>query len=257
MANRASGSTGGSSAANGTPVKHNTSSQESSSHTHDNVDRHIQADLRSHTTHVLSLDWIGAICSISRAHFSALVAAIGTAEWFDSKEIQDAVARFCSCTYEDERYEPFCDLANGVLRLAKGELELATYGLNDFPISDGVWIRNDPIVIARHKQHGTKGAQRKPDIVYLRSKDLEVERKDKKGSPIRTWTEFMAFCEVKEEKAAERREIVCARMQPCAQPGVIDESDESQVRPVTFVHVASAHVLLFSLLCRLSWTKSR
>ncbi|EKM49065.1 uncharacterized protein PHACADRAFT_202057 [Phanerochaete carnosa HHB-10118-sp] len=207
-----------------TPLKTNTSSRKNSSHKHENVDPFIKTDLHNHTTLVLCLHWITAICGISEDDFLALVTAITKAKWFDKPHIQDAVAQFCLCIHKNDRYGPFCGLANGVLQLAKEEPRLVQLGFSNHPIFGGTWICNNPIVIARHKQHGTKGIQQKPNIIYVRSRDLKAEGRDKKGLAIRMWTELMAFCEVKEEKATERRKIVCARMQP---PQAVDRPQGS------------------------------
>ncbi|GJE88178.1 fungal protein kinase-like protein [Phanerochaete sordida] len=202
-----------------TPLKANPSSRVNSSQTLENINPFIKSDLDNHETKISFKRLVAKLCDIDESQFDNLVQAIRKASWLNDPCVRDAAVRFCQGVSEEDRYEPFAELSNHILRLAKEDASLAELEIM-YPISDGVWCRSDPIVIQRHKQHGRNGAERKPDVVYLRRRHLDEEAVDG-GKRVRKWFELILYCEHKEPGPAEEKgPIVCSVLSATQSQGI-------------------------------------
>lgn len=152
------------------------------------------------------------VFDVSKDEFDALVDTIKAENWFERARIKDAAVEFCNSVLEKQRYSPFCSMANAILEFAQDSPKLSALGASTFPINDGVWIVNDPLIISRHPRHAKYGAVRIPDIAYLRQKDLDAEGTDAKRRKVRTWSEFLAFVEVKEDDTEAKQKICPPRL---------------------------------------------
>lgn len=177
----------------------NTSSTELSAHVHERVKPFILRDLKEHCNVTdLSL-WIEAVLGLDKKKFDSWALKARQNDWFNDPVIQTELRAFYDSTQETMRYEPFCNIANRVLELAKGTLLPSRA---KYPVEDFTFVRNDPFFIQTIDLHGLYGAKRKPDVVGIRSNQLEsLQRSDRGATPTGLkWTSLLYFVEFKEHR---------------------------------------------------------
>ena len=188
-----------------TPVKVGTGSKMSSEHFHKNIKAFIINDLNNSTDHVSHEVWAEAVLRVTPAQLKAWSSAIRTQNWFEDPDIRPQLDAYCDVSHETERYEPFCKIANKILKLALDELENVP---KTYPIADLTFVRNDPVYLRRNSD---LHARIKPDVLCIRGRDRgKLERGEGKEIPGLEWSNVLLFCEFK----AQQYKLTPRRLSP-------------------------------------------
>ncbi|PSS06641.1 hypothetical protein PHLCEN_2v3597 [Hermanssonia centrifuga] len=162
-------------------------------HTNTTVHPYVRQDIacaKSVPYHV----WTDAILKLDKKKLKKWVAQIKQREWRSDPVIQEALIQFCGASKETERYEPYVQIINRILELAKDQLA----GLDAYPIEDIKITRNDPKYIERIPEQGVLGALRKPDLLIVGK--AAVERTVLSSTNARFhWSDILTFVELKAE----------------------------------------------------------
>ena len=135
----------------------------SSEHFHKNIKAFIINDLNNSTDHVSHEVWAEAVLRVTPTQLKAWSSAIRTQNWFEDPDIRPQIDAYCDVGHETERYEPFCKIANKVLKLALDGLENVP---KTYPLEDITFVRNDPVYLCRNSD---LDARRKPDVLEKRN----------------------------------------------------------------------------------------
>ena len=176
-------------------VKHTTTKMgtSTSSHTTGDIHPYVAADLLNYHAVVPLYAWIEAVCHVSRAQLIDRMARIKTLKWFEDEVIQAALVDFAS-NKEKGRYTPFAKIANRILELAPGNIPGITKK-SPYPIPDPHFIDNSTKPIKRIPEHGSVGAQRKPDVLCLRQSKADEISGDATARV--EWTDILHWWEIK------------------------------------------------------------
>ncbi|THG97230.1 hypothetical protein EW026_g4733 [Hermanssonia centrifuga] len=176
----------------GTPLVMSLSCLLTVEHTNATVHPYVKQDIacaKSVPYHV----WTGAILKLDKNKLKKWVSHIKRREWRNDPIIQEALIQFCGASKETSRYEPYEQIINRILELAKDQLS----GLDSYPIEDIKITRNDPKYIERIPEQGVLGALRKPDLLFVRG--AAVERVLSSTNARFRWSDILTFAELKAE----------------------------------------------------------
>ena len=188
----------------------------------------VKQNVVNHRQKVSLKHWLQAVFGIKPDDFQRRVDEIESKKWFDNAVINQALRTFCQSTFEPDRYEPFCTMANEVLRLAREKhsgLQEFAGKFDSFPVWDITFVRNDPVIFQVHPDHGTLGAERKPDVVSVREKATK-NSEDRRLE----WVSCLACIEFKKESI--KRKINCKRLPLSSQPVTEPQGGEGREEKV-------------------------
>lgn len=164
-------------------------------------------------------------------------------EWFSDDLVQDELQRFCTATEEAQRYEPFVQIANHILKRARGALDGVPK--KDYPIPGVTFIVNAFKDVAKDSTQGTSAARRRPDVILTRKltkaearRRLEEEEdgsKRHKGKAsgcqayMRAWRDVLQWLEFKRDPSRDLLEEFNEERAKVDLPPLLDGS---QVRHV-------------------------
>ncbi|THG96597.1 hypothetical protein EW026_g5264 [Hermanssonia centrifuga] len=135
--------------------------------------------------------WVEAVLGLPQERLQEWVQHIAENEWYKDEIIQMGMNKFIVATEETERYQPFVDIANRILELGKVQLS----GEGAYPLDDITIVRNDPTYLNRISEHSGLGAKRKPDLLAVRGKKVQLlEEVDDKAFD---WSDVLLFIEMK------------------------------------------------------------
>ncbi|PSR72434.1 hypothetical protein PHLCEN_2v11693 [Hermanssonia centrifuga] len=173
-----------------------TSHIENSSHVKSTIHPYVRQDL-ARTKYIPLYAWTQSVLGLSEKDIDESAAHIRRLRWFDDPVIREGLVDFCStppdATHEKARYDPFAAIVNRAFELAKRELP----GIpSSYPIDDICLIRNDPKYVQCIPEHGKLGAQRSPDLLFVRGAQATKLRGSKTARvrwvDILGWSEFKA-----------------------------------------------------------------
>ena len=171
-----------------TPTKMATSV---SSHANEEIHPYVANDLLSSHTVVPLYVWVDAVCHVSLTRLISWMTKIKALHWFEDEVIQASLITYCS-NKEPGRYAPFVKIANRILELAPGKIP-GIRKRSPYPIPDIHFIDHSAKAVTRIPEHGTVGAQRKPDVLCLRKPHA-----DEQGPAARVqWTDILHWWEIK------------------------------------------------------------
>ena len=149
-------------------------------------------------------DWLELYLGVSPSTYREWRAKILEGHWFEDKGIQDALRDYCAATDERRRYDPFIKLLTRIIEMGRKvvhPLPDTGYPINNMKLHD-----HSGRYIHRTTEHGTKAAQRKPDIILLRE---STQLKDGRAQ----WTDILTWFELKyiEELTGSLTSVQAAR----------------------------------------------
>ncbi|THG93408.1 hypothetical protein EW026_g7818 [Hermanssonia centrifuga] len=159
-------------------------------HTKETVDPYILEDVDSATREPFKV-WLEAVLGLPEEKFSDWVHHITEKEWYKDEIIQKGLIEFSNASAETERYEPFARIANRILELGKDGLP----GAKSYPLNDITIVRNDPTYLNRIPEHSGLGAKRKPDLLAVRARKVQLLEEAK--SKAFDWSDILTFVEMK------------------------------------------------------------
>lgn len=169
-----------------------TSSPHYTPHTHASVHPYVKEDIATAAQVPLCL-WLETLLGLSPAGFDQRRNVIRKLDWYHDNEIQTSLRDFCAAARESERYLPLATVVNKILHLSGESPEIDAV----FPFDDLKVMRCDPNIIDRLPAHGKLGAQRKPDLVWVRASGVGPDA----DSPVLTthigWSDILTFFELK------------------------------------------------------------
>lgn len=187
------------------------------SRTNDANHPYLQEDLTSSATGIPVHSWAESKFALSKGGLKTWADEISALNWFHDEVIQNALGRYCRAGEEKDRYQPFVELTNRIIKLGRGALT----GVRDkYPVDDFCFANSSTNEIQTIEEHEGLGARRKPDVLGLRravANKLEkatsaTEEKSKAGKakPVR-WVDILTIVEhkfskkLREKLDAERR----------------------------------------------------
>ncbi|THG93932.1 hypothetical protein EW026_g7428 [Hermanssonia centrifuga] len=174
----------------------NTSHIQISSRVKATVHPYVKQDL-ANAKYIPLYAWTETVLGLSQKDLEERAAHIRQLKWFEDTEIRQAMVAFCTTphgeSHEKGRYGPFAAIVNRAFELAKGNLPGVP---NSYPIDDICVVRNDPHDILCIPEHGKLGAERSPDLLFLRAeparKLLASKAKRVRWIDVLGWIEFKA-----------------------------------------------------------------
>lgn len=113
--------------------------------------------------------WVEAAFGVPRHRIDEWTSKIGELKWFDDKVIQRSLKDFCAAEIEPaERYESFCNLANRIISLARGNIPHIPK-THSYPV-DSITFVADSNAVASIPEHGETGAIRYLDVTVTHGK---------------------------------------------------------------------------------------
>ncbi|KAJ3529931.1 hypothetical protein NM688_g7784 [Phlebia brevispora] len=166
------------------------------SHTKSSVNPYIEYDLRSAKAISVNL-WAIGVFGLPPGRLEKWEGRIRDEQWFGDKIIAQCLSDYCAAPGEAKRYQPFVDLANRIVELARGKLP----GLNDrYPVDDFTLAGNHENVVQSIREHQGLVAARKPDILGLLSSTAKAVRC---GRAVQ-WTDIVLVFELKFRQALKK-----------------------------------------------------
>ncbi|KAJ3552549.1 hypothetical protein NM688_g4095 [Phlebia brevispora] len=170
-------------------MNHRDTSERSGDLTHP----YVEEDLK--LANQVSLDeWLRAVLDLPQSRYGDWKTKIGEMRWFEDGIIQRCLRTFCAAEEKVHRCEPFTELGNRILHLARGKLP-GVPKTKSYPVDDFCFLNNADRAIATIPEHGALGAIRCPDILNVRS---SVSRRVASGKSVQ-WTDILLWWELKKQ----------------------------------------------------------
>lgn len=169
----------------------------------------LRTQLQQSTRTIPLSRWLSAITNNTPNRLESWENEIVALEWFKDNAVKRHLQRFCEAMDEHSRYEPFVDLTNHLLELARKQL--SDIAKEESPPTDGLtFLVNARNAIAKDKTQGHGvAASRLPDVILTCTlSDAEVKRRAAEGGSLRTWHEVYQFLEFKKSKKQHQRQLV-------------------------------------------------
>lgn len=158
-----------------------------SGNTTKSVHPYVEQDVRD-TIRVDLYPWVEGVFGISRERIDKWTTEIGEQRWFHDDVIQRHLKDYCKADEEEERYEPFCGLANRILELGRSNLLDEPY-----PIDSLQFIPTSHHMVSRIPEQGRLGARRFLDITLTHGEAVHRFQETKKIA----WVDVLHFIELK------------------------------------------------------------
>lgn len=167
------------------------SSHVDTEHKLENIYAYIRQDLKDSQT-VTFNHWIEVVFGVNPDKFRTWVLEISKQKWFEDPDIQTPLVDYSKAGSEKDRYDPYVELCNSILKRARGNLSDVAK-TKSYPINDISFVNNANREVQKIPEHGTLGASRRPDILTVRE---PVALSIKEGARV-TWPDIINWWELK------------------------------------------------------------
>ena len=134
-------------------------------------------------------DWADMFLGLDLPTFCRWTSAIWQGDWYNDRQIHDALEIYCGASWPDRRHQPFIDIVTRVLTMAPQTLDLDG-PKNMYPVGAVAVVGNTGWNLRPIPERGLRAAMRDPDVLLVPEAAEPNDAEEVEWKDVLTWFEL-------------------------------------------------------------------